>query len=49
MEWHYKKFDELSNHELYAILKVRTEVFVVEQECAYPELDDFDQEAIHFI
>ncbi|WP_096270918.1 GNAT family N-acetyltransferase [Paucisalibacillus globulus] len=48
MKWYCKKFDELTNHELYAILKARTDVFVVEQNCVYPELDDLDQESIHY-
>ena len=42
-----RKFYELSTEELYAILKLRVNVFVVEQNCPYPELDDRDQEAIH--
>ncbi|MFC3039332.1 GNAT family N-acetyltransferase [Virgibacillus xinjiangensis] len=47
MEWHYRKFNELSNNELYNLLKARVEVFVVEQDCPYPELDDYDQKAVH--
>ena len=42
-----KKFDELTTEELYQILKLRVNVFVVEQRCPYPELDDCDQKAIH--
>jgi ElaA protein len=42
-----KRFYELSVEELYAILKLRVNVFVVEQDCPYPELDDRDQEAVH--
>ncbi len=42
-----KQFDELTNDELYAILKLRVDVFVVEQNCPYPELDDRDQNAVH--
>lgn len=40
-------FDALSIQELYAILKLRCDVFVVEQTCPYPELDNLDQQAIH--
>ena len=43
-----KKFDALSNTELYQIMKLRVDVFVVEQNCPYPELDNLDQSAIHF-
>jgi ElaA protein len=42
-----KSFNALKTVELYALLKLRTDVFVVEQQCAYPELDDFDQLARH--
>ena len=47
MELAVKKFEELSVHELYEILKLRVSVFVVEQNCPYPELDDKDQSAYH--
>ncbi len=47
MELYEKKFSELSNSELYDILKLRINVFVVEQNCPYPEADDRDKEAIH--
>ena len=42
-----KRFPELTNTELYEILKVRVNVFVVEQNCPYPELDDRDRDAVH--
>ncbi|EJN93567.1 GNAT family N-acetyltransferase [Streptococcus ratti] len=45
--WKLKTFDELSTHELFAIYKVRTDIFVVEQNCAYPEVDDKDLTALH--
>jgi len=44
-----KTFDELSIQELYAILQLRSEVFVVEQDCVYQDVDDKDQKAIHII
>ena len=47
MELFAKRFSELTPEELYAILKARVDVFVVEQNCPYPELDNRDQEAIH--
>ena len=47
MELFVKQFDDLTNDELYAILKLRVDVFVVEQNCPYPELDDRDQNAVH--
>ena len=39
-----KRFDELSTTELYELLRLRCDVFVVEQACAYPELDGRDTE-----
>ena len=42
-----KRFEELTIDELYAILKLRVDVFVVEQCCPYPELDGLDREALH--
>ena len=47
MELKVKRFDELSLDELYKILKLRVDVFVVEQQCPYGEIDGNDQEAIH--
>lgn len=48
MTWHIATFNELSNHDLYQILKIRTDIFVVEQNCPYPELDDYDQISTHY-
>jgi ElaA protein len=42
-----KKFEALTTNELYAILRLRSEVFVVEQDCVYQDLDDKDKRAIH--
>ena len=47
MELTVKSFDELTASELYEILRVRAEVFVVEQSCIYNDLDGKDQGAIH--
>lgn len=48
MDWFNKPFEKLTNDELYALLKLRVDVFVVEQDCPYPELDNYDQQAIHY-
>ncbi|QOW11170.1 GNAT family N-acetyltransferase [Kaistella flava (ex Peng et al. 2021)] len=45
--WTIKAFDELSTKELYSILKARIDVFVVEQNCPYPDVDGYDPQAIH--
>ena len=42
-----KKFSELSIEELYQILRLRSEVFVVEQDCVYQDLDNKDQISVH--
>lgn len=47
IQFHIKTFQELTTLELYEILKLRTEVFVVEQNCPYLEVDGKDQQAIH--
>ena len=47
MEIVVKHFKELTLEELYEILKIRAEVFVVEQKCAYQDLDDIDKDCYH--
>jgi len=47
MNWVCKKFDELGPGELYSILKLRSEVFVVEQNCVFLDQDDKDQVCHH--
>ena len=47
MNFIYKNFDLLSINELYSILQFRTEVFVVEQNCIFQDMDNLDFEAIH--
>ncbi|NDV42103.1 GNAT family N-acetyltransferase [Flagellimonas sediminis] len=42
-----KTFEELSNLELYQILRLRSDIFVVEQDCVYLDLDNKDQKALH--
>jgi ElaA protein len=45
--WNIKNFDEFTVPELYAVLKARIDVFVIEQNCPYPDLDNYDQQALH--
>jgi ElaA protein len=47
INWNCKTFDELTVHELYAILRLRTEVFVVEQNCVFQDMDNKDQSSYH--
>ena len=44
-----KKFDELTIHELYAIIRLRNEVFIVEQNCVYQDADNKDQQSYHLM
>ncbi len=47
MKQYIKRFDELSTAELYEILKLRNAVFIVEQNCAYQDIDGLDETAYH--
>ena len=49
INWTSKKFDDLTPHELYAILQLRNEVFVVEQNCVFQDADNKDQQSFHFM
>ncbi len=44
-----KKFEELNTAELYSLLQLRSEIFVVEQNCVYQDLDGKDEKALHVI
>jgi len=44
-----KTFNDLSTQELYDVLQLRSEVFVVEQDCVYQDIDNKDQKALHII
>jgi len=45
--WKIKSFEEITTSELYEIIKARVDVFVVEQNCPYPDLDGYDRTALH--
>ena len=47
LNWQYKTFGSLTSNELYSVLKLRSEVFVVEQNCVYLDMDDKDQQSFH--
>ncbi|CAL2088795.1 GNAT family N-acetyltransferase [Tenacibaculum dicentrarchi] len=49
MNFLIKKFTELTISELYQILQLRSEIFVVEQNCVYQDLDNKDQHALHVL
>lgn len=47
MDWQLKTFETLTPQQIHAIYKIRTDIFVVEQNCPYPEVDDWDLTAYH--
>lgn len=49
LNWQTLTFDELNNHSLYALLKLRLDVFSIEQQSIYRDLDDLDQRALHML
>ncbi len=49
MIWECKTFSELSTNELFEILKLRQQVFIVEQNCIYHDIDDTDKESLHLL
>ena len=48
MKTFIKNFQDLSNTEIYQILRLRSEVFVVEQECIYQDIDNKDKKQCTF-
>ena len=49
MEWQWLSFDALSREQLYALLRLRSEVFVVEQNCVFLDMDGLDPQAMHLL
>lgn len=49
ISWQWNTFDELGPHDLYQVLALRQRVFVLEQQCLYPDLDGHDQAAMHLL
>ncbi|HXA47008.1 MAG TPA: GNAT family N-acetyltransferase, partial [Burkholderiaceae bacterium] len=49
IEWQWSSFDALSKDDLYEILERRQEVFVIEQNCVFPDIDRIDQQAFHLL
>ena len=49
MDWQITHFDDLAARDLYAVMRLRQEVFILEQNCIYPDLDGLDLSAIHIL
>lgn len=49
IEWQWSSFEALSNRDLYAVLAARQNVFLLEQQCLYPDFDGLDLDAHHLL
>ncbi|MEO8590856.1 MAG: GNAT family N-acetyltransferase [Flavobacteriales bacterium] len=49
MDWKTRPFDALTLRDLHDVMRLRVDVFVVEQRCAYAEIDGRDPEALHIL
>ncbi|NBW50367.1 MAG: GNAT family N-acetyltransferase [Betaproteobacteria bacterium] len=49
IQWQWLAFDALSRDQLYELLRLRSEVFVVEQNCVFQDMDNLDQQAMHLL
>ena len=49
MDIEIRSFDQLSVEELYNVLRLRSEIFVVEQDCVYQDIDGKDERALHIL
>ena len=47
MQWYRHSFETLPKKDLYTILRLRSDIFVVEQDCVYLDLDNQDQSSYH--
>ncbi|MCP4173197.1 MAG: GNAT family N-acetyltransferase [Fuerstiella sp.] len=46
-DWQWHSFAQLNGSQLYQILRLRQQVFIIEQQCAYGDIDNLDQSAFH--
>ena len=49
IKWYWKQFQDLTVYELYKLLKLRQDVFVIEQNCVYSDIDGIDDKAWHLL
>ena len=49
MSWELKKFNDLTSQELHDIFRLRVDIFIVEQNCPYPEIDGKDPKSLHLM
>jgi ElaA protein len=49
INWQWRTFQELALEELYEVLRLRQDVFILEQKCLYQDIDQLDQQALHLL
>ena len=49
LTWVSCRFDEMTPHQVYSLLKLRQQIFIIEQECIFPEIDGLDPLCDHII
>lgn len=49
IQWRWLRFDDFTGPELYAVLQLRSAVFVVEQHCVFQDMDNADAQALHLL
>jgi ElaA protein len=49
LQWHFSSYGALTLQQLYALLQLRSEVFVVEQNCVFQDMDGADEQAMHLL
>jgi ElaA protein len=49
LDWQWQSFSQLTGQDLYSVLAARQQVFLLEQQCLYPDMDGLDQDAHHLL
>jgi ElaA protein len=49
LEFYWKTFEELSAIDMFDMLKARQDIFIIEQDCIYPDIDDLDKKSWHLL
>lgn len=49
VDWNWYQFQQLEQQQLYDLLKLRQDIFILEQQCLYPDIDDLDPKCLHLL
>ena len=49
LEWQFCRFDEMTPHQVHSLLRLRQQIFIIEQECIFPEIDGLDPLCLHVL